>query len=314
VTGSPPAQRYRGRFAPSPSGALHFGSLVTAVGSYADARAGDGEWLVRMEDLDYSREARGAADDILRTLERFGLLWDGPVWYQSRRADAYAAAVERLGALGLTYPCGCSRREIALGGLPGPEGAVYPGTCRNGLPPGRAARSVRLRIGTAQVGFADRIQGPRRQDLAADVGDFVLRRADGIHAYQLAVVVDDAEQGINQVVRGADLLLSTPRQIHLQQLLGLPQPSYAHLPLVVDTDGRKLSKSNAALPVDPAKPLPALLTAWRFLNQPTPPNPPTSIADFWQCALTTWDSARVPSQRARPGGTMLRPPGIVPKR
>jgi glutamyl-Q tRNA(Asp) synthetase len=274
---------------------------VAAVGSFADARSDGGDWLVRMEDLDRTREIPGAADSILRALECFGLHWDGAVCYQSRRADAYAAALERLSALGLTYPCGCSRREIALRGRPGAEGPIYPGTCRDGLPPGRSPRSIRLRVAAAKVGFTDRIQGPSQQDLAAEVGDFVLRRADGIHAYQLAVVVDDAEQGITDVVRGADLLLSTPRQIRLQQHLGLPRPDYAHLPLAVDAGGRKLSKSLAALPVDPAAPLPALLGAWRFLGQAAPPEPPGGVAAFWEWALSNWDPARVPGRISLPG-------------
>ncbi|WP_173865154.1 tRNA glutamyl-Q(34) synthetase GluQRS [Thiohalocapsa sp. ML1] len=288
--------RCRGRFAPSPTGPLHFGSLVAALGSFADARSGAGEWLVRIEDLDRTREVPGAADGMLRTLEAFGLHWDGPVLYQRLRTDAYAAALERLVAQGLCYPCGCTRREIALRARPGLEGPIYPGTCRNGLPPGRAARSVRLRTTHASIRFADAILGPQTQDVAEVVGDFVLRRADGIHAYQLAVVVDDAEQGITNVVRGADLLASTPRQILLQRHLGLPKPVYAHLPLALGADGRKLSKSLAALPVDAARPLPALLAAWRFLGQEAPPEPCKDVASFWAWALPNWQRHLVPSQ------------------
>jgi len=294
------AQR-RGRFAPSPTGPLHFGSLVAAVGSFADIRATGGTWLVRMEDLDRTREVPGAADEILRTLDAFGLSWDGAVLYQSRRTDAYAMALKQLATRGFAYPCGCTRREIALHGHRGPEGPVYPGTCRDGLPPGRAARSVRLHVGSARIGFTDAIQGQQDQDLAAAVGDFVLRRADGIHAYQLAVVVDDAEQGITDVVRGADLLSSTPRQILLQRHLGLPKPTYAHLPLAVDAAGRKLSKSLAALPVDRADPLPALLGAWRFLGQPEPSERPENIAEFWSWALATWDRYAIPARPTRRG-------------
>ncbi|MCG6940108.1 MAG: tRNA glutamyl-Q(34) synthetase GluQRS [Thiohalocapsa sp.] len=307
MTPSRRSSRRLGRFAPSPTGPLHFGSLVAAVGSFADARAGGGAWLVRMEDLDRTRELPGAADAILRTLEAFGLHWDGAVLYQRTRTDAYAAALARLGALGFTYSCGCSRREIALGGRTGPEGPIYPGTCRGGLPPGRPPRSIRLRVGDARIGFADQVQGPQFQDLAAAVGDFVLRRADGIHAYQLAVVVDDAEQGVTDVVRGADLLLSTPRQILLQRRLGLPQPTYAHLPLAVDAAGRKLSKSHAALPVDARDPLPALLRAWRFLGQPKPPERPGDVAGFWMWALANWNRARVPTCANRPGADVIRP-------
>ncbi len=312
----------RGRFAPSPTGPLHFGSLVAAVGSFADAKARGGEWLLRMEDLDRPREVPGAGDHILRTLDAFGLHWDGAVLYQSRRRDAYAEALACLDRAGLTYPCGCTRREIALAGRAGPEGPVYPGTCRNGLPSRREPCSIRLRVDTAVRGFSDGIQGPQRQDLATDVGDFVLRRADGIHAYQLAVVVDDGEQGITDVVRGADLLLSTPRQILLQQHLGLPQPAYAHLPLALDSSGRKLSKSLAALPVQTADPVPALLHAWRFLGQREPPEPPEGARAFWDWALARWDPDRVPGtvamtaptcgqDRTRAGGGRSLPDSTV---
>ncbi len=289
--GHPP---YRGRFAPSPTGALHFGSLIAALASYADARAHGGEWLVRIEDLDRTRAIPGAADAILRTLDGCGFRWDGPLVYQSRRTHAYAAALERLTERGLTYPCACSRTEIARLARDGSEGPIYPGTCRGGLPPGRPARSIRLRTHPGEVRFQDRIQGAQRQDVAAAVGDFVLRRADGIHAYQLAVVVDDAWQGIDQVVRGADLLASTPRQLLLQQSLGLRHPTYAHVPLAVDRAGRKLSKSLAAAPVDPADPLPALVRAWAWLGQ-RPPPAGCALSGFWRHAIRTWSCARVPA-------------------
>ncbi|NBC14685.1 MAG: tRNA glutamyl-Q(34) synthetase GluQRS [Gammaproteobacteria bacterium] len=302
MTALAPAGRRRGRFAPSPTGPLHFGSLVAAVGSFADARAAGGEWLVRMEDLDRPREVPGAADDILRTLEACGLCWDGTVAYQSRRTALYTGAIEQLEALGRVYPCGCTRREIGLGGLPGAEGPIYPGTCRQGLAPGRAPRSLRLRADGPEIGFVDRIHGPQRQDVASAVGDFVLRRADGLHAYQLAVVVDDAAQGITDIVRGADLLLSTPRQLRLQACLGLPQPTYAHLPLVLDRNGRKLSKSRVDLPVSAADPLPALLRAWAVLGQAPPPAAPEDVPAFWDWALTHWDLSRVPAHNCLPGG------------
>jgi glutamyl-Q tRNA(Asp) synthetase len=274
---------------------------VAAVGSFADARAAGGEWLVRIEDLDRPREVPGAVDDILRTLEAFGLNWDGPVVYQSRRTEVYAAAIEQLEALELVYPCGCTRREIGLGGLPGAEGPVYPGTCRQGLPPGREPRSLRFRADGPELSFRDRVRGPQRQDVARAVGDFVLRRADGLHAYQLAVVIDDAAQGITDVVRGADLLLSTPRQLRLQACLGLPHPTYAHLPLVLDRNGRKLSKSHADLPVAPADPLPALLRAWAVLGQTPPPAAPKQVSAFWDWALPRWDIRRVPARNCVPG-------------
>ncbi|MGC1518608.1 MAG: tRNA glutamyl-Q(34) synthetase GluQRS, partial [Azonexus sp.] len=214
-----PPSGYRGRFAPSPTGPLHFGSLVAAVGSYLDARSIGGEWLVRREDLDTPRNVPGAADDILKTLEAFGFEWDGAVLWQSRRFAAYGAALEQLKAAGLAYGCACSRKEIA-DSAPRPAvdgGLAYPGTCRNGLPYGRAVRAWRLRVSDAETSFADRLQGRQAQNLERDVGDFVLLRADGLYAYQLAVAVDDEFQGISDVVRGADLIASTPRQIWLQR-------------------------------------------------------------------------------------------------
>ena len=291
---------YRGRFAPSPTGPLHFGSLLAAVASYVDARAQAGAWLVRMEDLDRPREVPGAAADILRTLQAFGFVWDDPVLFQRDRSDAYQSALDRLAARGLTYPCGCSRTEIARLGLPGLEGPIYPGTCRAGLPPGRLPRTVRLRAPAQPITFVDRIQGAWEQSIEATIGDFVLRRADGIHAYQLAVVVDDAWQGITHVVRGADLLLSTPRQILLQQSLGLSQPGYAHVPLAVDDGGRKLSKSLAAAPVDPDDPLPALKRAWDLLGQEALPLERSihggPIQRFWSQAIARWRIERVPAR------------------
>jgi len=236
----------RGRFAPSPTGPLHLGSLLTATASWLDARARGAEWWVRIEDVDRGRELPGAADDILRTLERFGLTWDGPVLYQSTRADAYEAALERLRAAGLIYPCSCSRSELGEAG-----GSVYPGYCRTAPRYPQAPLALRLRTaGFAPVTAHDRLQGERTEDVAGVTGDFVLRRRDGYYAYQLAVVVDDAEQGITDVVRGLDLWDNTPRQLLLQRILGLPTPHYAHLPLVVDPHGRKLSKADDAPAAD----------------------------------------------------------------
>ena len=285
---------YRGRFAPSPTGSLHFGSLLAAVASYADARVHGGAWLLRIEDLDRPREVVGAAEDIQLTLRAFGFEWDEPAVYQRDRTLAYQAALSRLEALGLLYPCGCSRTEIAKSAKHGIEGPIYPGTCRGGLAAGRRPRSLRLRTDQRVVSFVDRVQGAQSQRIADAVGDFVLRRADGIHAYQLAVVVDDAWQGITHVVRGADLLLSTPRQILLQSALGLPRPSYAHLPLALDESGRKLSKSLASAPVDPADPLPALTLAWRALGQAALPSGLRSPSQFWQAAIEQWRIDRVP--------------------
>ncbi|MDJ0807897.1 MAG: tRNA glutamyl-Q(34) synthetase GluQRS, partial [Gammaproteobacteria bacterium] len=285
---------YRGRFAPSPTGALHFGSLVSAVGSYLDARYHQGEWLLRMEDLDRTREVKGAADQILRTLDGLGFEWDGEVVYQSRLTERYAEALYQLQKQDLAYPCACTRKEINLAARQGIEGPVYPGTCSRRLVAGRRARSIRLRTFDTEVTSEDRIQGLLIQNLARDVGDFVIRRADGYHAYQLAVVVDDGWQGINQVVRGADLLLSTPRQQHLQRLLGLMVPDYAHLPLAVDEQQRKLSKQHRDAPLEAQHPMRALLQALQHLGQPLPPQTPTGLEDFWRWDIDHWSAERIP--------------------
>ncbi len=289
---------YIGRFAPSPTGPLHFGSLVAALGSYLQARSRGGRWLVRMEDLDPPREVPGAADAILRTLESYGFAWDGEVMYQSRRSAHYRDVLDTLLARGDAYECGCTRREIAAAGREGREGPVYPGTCRHGLPPGKVARAIRLRTHDEFIRFDDALQGTIEQQLESEIGDFVVLRADGLFAYQLAVVVDDAEQGITDVVRGADLLDSTPRQIHLQHVLGYPTPRYMHLPVAVNREGQKLSKQTHARALNPLDPVPALFTALAFLNQ----HPPTALRDdtlesLWSWALTHWDPDRIPRQR-----------------
>lgn len=251
---------YRGRFAPSPTGPLHLGSLLAALGSWLLARHVNGEWLVRIEDLDPPREIPGAADGQLRTLAAFGLVPDAPVLRQSDRSDLYGAALQQLLASGNAFACHCSRSDLAANG--GVHRRCVPGARRT-------APTVRFHVADfTALAFDDAIQGRVIQDVADAVGDFVLRRADGHWAYQLAVVVDDAAQGITDVVRGADLLDSTPRQILLQRALGLPTPRYAHLSLVRDADGRKLSKSLAALPVDATDPLPVLRTVWQALGQP----------------------------------------------
>ena len=294
---------YRGRFAPSPTGPLHFGSLVAALGSYLDARHRQGVWLVRMEDLDREREIKGAADQILRSLEGFGFEWDETVLYQSQRTEAYQAALEGLRDNGYAYPCACSRKQIAEEASIGSEGPIYPGTCRTGLAAGARARSIRLLTQDKEVTLVDRVQGPVSQNPEREVGDFVIRRADGYYAYQLAVVLDDAWQSINQVVRGADLLSSTPRQCYLQQLLDLPRPQYAHLPLAVDATGRKLSKQYRDAPVDPRQPLDALLQALQFLGQEPPPERPADLADFWRWAIAQWSLEKVPAQPKIPLST-----------
>ncbi|MDR1709236.1 MAG: tRNA glutamyl-Q(34) synthetase GluQRS [Candidatus Accumulibacter sp.] len=300
MTDAPP-RPYRGRFAPSPTGALHFGSLVAAVGSYLDARANGGEWLLRIEDVDAPRNAHGAADGILRTLEGFGFEWDGEVVCQSRRLDFYHATLTRLQLDGLAYPCACSRADIAAASARRSVdgGLVYPGTCRAGLPDGAAARAWRLRVPDREFVFRDRVQGEARQNLERDVGDFILLRADGLFAYQLAAVADDAAQGVNSVVRGADLLDSTARQIWLLQCLGQPAPAYAHLPVAVNAAGEKLSKQTRAPAVDPAQGAPLLARALRHLGHPVPPEAETaSIPDFWRWAIGEWNLARVPRARA----------------
>jgi glutamyl-Q tRNA(Asp) synthetase len=239
-----------GRFAPSPTGPLHLGSLVAAVGSWLFARRDGGQWLVRMEDLDTPRVIAGSADEILRALERYGLTWDGELVYQSQRTMLYDDALDSLRQRGLVYACGCSRADLQrTASAPLGREPVYPGTCRNGLPPGRVARAIRFLAPDAVIAFDDIIAGHVEENVAAETGDFVIRRADGVYAYQLAVVVDDAAQGVTQVVRGADLLSSTARQIALQRALGLTTPSYGHLPLVTNADGSKLGKRDGALPL-----------------------------------------------------------------
>ena len=288
--------RYRGRFAPSPTGPLHFGSLVAALASYVDARAHAGIWQVRIEDVDEPRARPDAEAAILGTLERFGFQWDGEVVRQSARAERYARALLALRETRWAYECACTRRDLE--GAPiGPGGErIYPGTCRAGVPSDRAQRrerAWRVRVDRAVVGFTDRLQGPQRQDLGRDVGDFVVRRADGLFAYQLAVVVDDAEQAISHVVRGADLLASTPRQIYLQQALGFPVPAYLHVPVALNASGEKLSKQTRAAPL-PRDPLPTLVAAWRFLDQPAPPATPASLPEFWRFAIRAWAPGRMP--------------------
>ncbi|MBI3902642.1 MAG: tRNA glutamyl-Q(34) synthetase GluQRS [Nitrosomonadales bacterium] len=336
-----PEPTYRGRFAPSPTGPLHFGSLVAAVGSYLDAKHHHGIWLVRMEDLDAPRCIAGAADNILRTLEVYGLHWDDvrralpaelsgearpTVMYQSQRTAAYEEALQKLQSIDAVYPCCCTRKEIADSALHGIEGPVYPGTCRNGIPQGKEARAWRVRtnnifrhsraggnpaiqnafylnpldsrfrgndeVSSAEgiIRFNDAIQGSVSQRLETDIGDFVVKRADGLFAYQLAVVVDDAFQGITHIVRGADLLASTPRQIWLQRLLGLNTPAYMHLPVAINEAGEKLSKQTLAAPVNSNDPSGTLWRALTFLRQ----EPPAELIscrpeEILEWAVVHWD-------------------------
>jgi glutamyl-Q tRNA(Asp) synthetase len=298
---------YIGRFAPSPTGPLHLGSLVAAMASYLDAKVHGGLWLVRIEDVDRDRNVPGADAHILASLQRCGMAWDGEVTWQTRREHLYEAALLQLARH--VYPCGCSRKEIAdsqarlqlhlqtglqARGVPPPNATpVYPGTCRAGLAPGKAPRALRLRTPqhpACVIGFEDRWHGHVEQNITAEVGDYVIRRADGFWAYQLAVVVDDAAQGITDIVRGADLLDSTPRQLYLQALLGAPHPRYLHVPVVVNADGEKLSKQTGAAAFDngaaPAQLLAdSLLPAARFLGLDLRAD---TIPAFWQAAVPAW--------------------------
>jgi glutamyl-Q tRNA(Asp) synthetase len=290
-----------GRFAPSPTGPLHVGSLVAAVGSWLMAKRSGGSWLLRMEDLDLPRVVPGMADDILRTLEAFGLFWDGETVYQSRRADAYRSALDELLQRGDAYPCGCSRAEIArIASAPhGGEELVYPGTCRSGIPEGKAERGFRVKVTGEEIVFDDCVMGRYRDVLSASCGDFVVKRRDGPFAYQLAVVVDDAEMGVNQVVRGADLLSSTPRQIRLQRLLGYPMPDYCHLPLVTGPVGEKLSKRDNAVSLWEGGNLetraPMLLhAALRFLGQAVPEEERLSCPEILDEVVHRFDPSLIP--------------------
>lgn len=292
---------YRGRFAPSPTGPLHFGSLIAAVGSYLEARTRKGEWLVRIEDVDAPRCKPEHESAILKTLACYGFRSDGEILRQRERSTAYQSALNRLHNDGCLFGCACTRKEIGDSMLASDGAPIYPGTCRNGLPAGREARAWRLRVGQQRIAFSDAVQGEVVQDLASAVGDFVLLRADGLFAYQLAVVLDDADQGITHVVRGADLLDSTPRQIWLQQCLGVPTPAYAHLPVVVNAAGEKLSKQTLAAALDDNNPVPALWQALDFLGQ----QPPRIMrdggrAELWDWAMRNWSLARVPRQRTLP--------------
>ena len=274
-----------GRFAPSPTGDLHFGSLVAAVASYLQAKSAGGHWLIRVEDIDPPREVPGSADRILEDLQRFGMQPDQPVLYQSKRSDAYELAITDLLDQGQAYWCGCSRSEL-------PASGIYPGTCSNGLPKGKSPRSVRLRVNDVAVSFTDLVQGQVEENLRKLVGDFVIKRADGLAAYQLAVVVDDAFQGVTEVVRGADLLGSTARQIHLQNCLGLATPVYAHHPVAIGSDGTKLSKRFGSDPVASSSPAQALEMALRFLGQPCPEG--LSDKELMAWALSNWRLSRIP--------------------
>jgi glutamyl-Q tRNA(Asp) synthetase len=279
---------YIGRFAPSPTGELHFGSLLAAMASFLEARKAAGSWLLRMEDLDKPREIAGSADLIISELARWGMHSDSTLLYQSQRNAAYQAACEVLIEQDQAYWCGCSRSELS-------ESGIYPGTCSTGLPRGKKPRALRLRTADCAIEFEDGIQGPFSQQLQQECGDFVIWRADGLFAYQLAVVVDDAFQQVTDIVRGADLLDSTPRQIWLQRCLGLPQPRYAHIPVVVQADGRKLSKRIQSDPLRASDRLRSLRLALQFLGHEAPR---MDWHDTWDWACQNWNSDLIPRCRS----------------
>jgi glutamyl-Q tRNA(Asp) synthetase len=287
---------YIGRFAPSPTGPLHFGSLVTAVASFLEAKSNTGQWLLRMEDLDKPREMPGAADDILRTLDTFGFSWDGEVIYQSSRNEAYKEALYEMQQKKFVYPCTCSRKEIAESAFDiGFEGRIYPKTCLNNAPKPDIHAAFRVITSNQEISFVDKVQDYFSQNIASEIGDFVVRRADGFFAYQLAVVVDDDFQGVSHIVRGSDLLDSTPRQIYLQQLLKFLTPVYTHVPIAVNTIGEKLSKQTLAEPISLHLAGQQLFAALCFLGQ----NPPlemqnATLGEVWRWGFANWSLAKVP--------------------
>ncbi len=288
---------YRGRFAPSPTGPLHFGSLIAAVASYLDAHTHNGEWLVRMEDVDELRNVPGAADDILLTLEAHGFEWYGSVIYQTQRKQAYTDALQQLLDQGLVYRCVCSRRDLREQAEHGPLGLIYPGTCQNQAHAEEHEHALRIRTRNQHIEFEDAIMGLYGHNPHRDLGDFIIRRRDGLFAYQLAVVVDDAWQGITDIVRGYDLLNSTPRQIYLQQCLHYPSTRYAHLPIAVNAQGDKLSKQTHAPAIDRKQPVANLVKVMDFLNQQPPSDlEQVSLNEFWQWARTNWDLKKIPRQ------------------
>ncbi len=270
VQQAPSSICYRGRFAPSPTGHLHLGSLIAALGSYLLARQAGGQWFVRIEDIDPPRIVPGSVSHILHSLERHGLLWDGDILYQSKRAETYEAALERLKDLDLLYSCSCSRSEIAQIARPGKLGFIYPGLCRNGPLNPQRNLALRVKVPDESIMFIDRLQGRYESNLQNDSGDFILRRSDGLYSYQLAVVLDDAFQGITEVVRGADLLDSTPRQIHLQRVLNFPTPDYVHLPILLDVNENKLSKSISSASLEGRSPSENLVQALHALGHAVP--------------------------------------------
>lgn len=289
-------QAPRGRFAPSPTGPLHFGSLIAAVGSYLSIKSRNGTWLVRMEDLDPPREQAGAADQILKTLEAYALHWDETVVYQSQRNQFYDEALQKLTELNLIYACQCSRKNLGAETLPGNEGNRYPGTCRE-LNLQQGDTSMRVRVPQREIFIHDQLQGATTQNLYNDIGDFIVRRRDGLFSYQLAIVIDDSAQEISEVCRGTDLMDSTARQIYLQQALGYPTPDYMHLPIAVNNDGQKLSKQTHAPAINPAEASATLSKALNFLGHPPPQELiGASPVELLQWGVEYWDIASIPAK------------------
>lgn len=292
---------YIGRFAPSPTGPLHFGSLIAAVASYLEAKTHNGKWLLRMEDLDKPREIKGAADAILHCLDKFGFEWDGEVLYQSHRHDLYEYYFNALRNKALIYACTCTRKEIAdASNQFGIDGVVYPQTCLHHPLKPDVSCAWRIKTNSIDINFNDAIQGEIKQNPSQDVGDFIVKRADGLFAYQLAVVVDDAEQGVTDIVRGADLLDSTPRQIYLQRQIGFTTPHYAHVPIASNAAGEKLSKQTLATPLIIEQTTLQLYNALLFLGQ----QPPIEIShaninNLWTWAITNWQLINIPKIKAR---------------
>lgn len=295
---------YVGRFAPSPTGPLHMGSLLAALASYLDARSRNGTWLVRMEDIDPPREMAGATDDILQTLQHYGLQWDGEVLYQSTRQQHYEATVQQLVQTQQAFFCTCSRTQI----LAASGSTTYPGTCRHCHSVPTEPFAVRLQVADRDIHFHDALQGEQRCNLQQQGGDFIIKRKEGLYAYHLAVVLDDAHQGVTHVVRGSDLLESTFCHHYLQSVLGLPHPVYAHLPVIVNSEGQKLSKQTFAQPLPRSAPAPYLLYCLQALGQ----QPPASLRDagaagILQWACEHWRLASVPHQRTIPEQPLHHP-------
>ncbi len=291
----------KGRFAPTPSGPAHPGTMLAAVGSYLQAHSSQGEWHIRIDDIDPPREIPGSADSILRTIESYGLHWDGPIVYQSQRHDHYQAALHELQSNNLAYDCGCSRKEIEPLAKIGPNGMIYPGTCRNGLPEGKSARATRLLTENRSITLSDRIQGEYSLNIGQEVGDYIICRADGPYAYHLATVVDDALDGFTEIVRGRDLLGITPQQIYLQLLLGYPTPNYTHLPLFVDNQGKKLCKHSGAKAVDELAKSDVLKSIFNALGLPVDTeilNGPNEA--LWTWAIEQWDVHNVATTAVDP--------------